>query len=220
MIRTVQFALIYRSFLSFALVSVCGRAVGQAPFEAITVVSNGAPGYVNGGGVGWMFTPTVNIRVTGVGGCCNSPLSLQFWDGTNQVISSYMTSFHTEFQYDAIEPLSLVAGHRYGISLTGPTVVFVSYGRPGVVDTNNGTYPVGAFYTSDYLDGFANYRVSDTMGWLPNPAPPNNTNAFFFGPAFQFQVVPEPSVACLLVIGILLGMIWRRTTRKAAGISN
>jgi len=182
-----------RALLTFLLLNMASGTSAQSTWDALSLSEPISGAFLNVRGVGWTFTPKTDIRATSVGywGPFDpSPLTLQFWDGTNEVISSYAVSYSTGFQYQSISPLSLNAGHRYGISLTdqSQSAAFVTYARVGSPPCPECS-PIGTFDVSPYLTEFRNYIISDSTGWIPYPPSPGDMYELYLGATFQFQVV-------------------------------
>jgi len=167
---------------------------GQQPLDAL-VFGAGTEASGNLKGVGWTFTPFTDLRVTSVGFDSPNPFrltqSLGFWQGTNQLITSYLIDNTNGLNYQPIPPFLLTAGTTYGIScqptnLESGTVDFFVYSREG-------SEGIATFDTSPYLKQFENFQVSTNGRWTPNPARPNNRDWLFLGPTFRFELVHPPA---------------------------
>jgi hypothetical protein len=163
----------------------------QGTSAAMSFSLPGNTGYVFGG-VGWTFVPTSNLVVTGISSTAGK---VSFWLGTNQVFASYdYSGGYPSFPFQSIAPLLLFAGQSYAISAQNTNftseVVFMVFGPP-----SSNVYDPPPFGISSYISQFASYSLSTNAQWgSPLVSPPANTNYLFFGPNFQFQVVPSLTV--------------------------
>jgi hypothetical protein len=181
----------------------------QGSVDAITFYppTNGFSGNTIGfynGGVGWSFVPTSDIWVTAIS---SSAPQMQFWLGTNQVISTYgYTGSNGNFQ--AIQPMLLSQGNTYFISSEysnfASVVTFNAY-------SSQGQDGMAIFAYSSNLSNFGNYLLSPSGQWIPNPSSPLNTDYLYVGPNFQFQAVPEPTNVELSLLAVGVWYIRRQT---------
>ena len=151
-------------------------------------------GFFNGG-VGWTFTPTSDLLVTGVSSLSAPQVSI--WAGTNQILTTYSVAA-SDGSLEAIPPLLLFAGQNYAISTqntNSSSTVFFQVGS-----LTGTTFPL--ITISSYLTGFGNYNLSTTGQWTPFGST-DNTDVISIGPNFQFQVVPEPGITGLSILGLL-----------------
>ena len=185
--------------LDCLLVSVERESKAQGTFSAITpnLQAGGVyfPGYMFSGGVGWTFTPTVDLIVVAIS---STAPQVSFWNGTNQILASFGYS-NTAGSLEPIAPMLLLAGRNYAISTQHPdyaSSITFAIGSP------TGADGIAAVVISPYLTGFGSFALSSTAQWRLYPAT-DNADYAFLGPNFQFQVVPEPSSLGLSILGLL-----------------
>ena len=174
---------------------------GQGTFNAISYYAptdgSYAPsviGIVNGG-VGWFFVPTLDLSVTAI---YSSGQQVSFWLGTNQ---SMVTYNYTNSSFQPIPPLLLSAGQAYFISAQNSNFTTMNI----LNFSSQGQYGIPTFTNSPYLTQFGNYELSQSGQWSPNPgSPPANSDFFYLGPNFQFEVVPEPTSSELLILAAVV----------------
>jgi hypothetical protein len=176
---------------------------------------------------GFLFIPTVDIRVTHLGYYdeFQDGLLLQHLVGIFDKTSGLLldstvvgpsTAFGGLFAYEALTtPLVLTAGQSY----------VVAGFHPGGADDAVATSVVGdpsfdAGVAPDPSIGYQGY-VFDQSGSFALPGGTPDTGFFAFGPNFQFEevnaaAVPEPSSVVLLGIGVtgLAFSAWRRRGKK------
>ena len=156
------------------------------------VYSQNIVGYYHGA-VGWQFVPNADLMVTAISSVAPQ---VNFWSATNQLMANF-SFFGSPTNFQSIAPLLLSAGQSYFITCQysnfANAVTFYVLQR----DQTNG------FTVSEQISQFGSYTVSTTGQWLPSTDPASeNANYLFGGPNFQFQVVPEPTILSLLVIGL------------------
>ena len=155
------------------------------------------------GGIGWTFTPTETLLVTAIAaekGLAPDPYvpQVSFWNGTNQIMATFSYT-NSDSSFEPVAPFILSAGQNYSISMQHSnfsSVVSFFIGSPTGAD---GFTPV--ISVSPYLSGFGNFQLSTNGQWSPSPAAAN-ADYLFFGPNFQFEVVPEPNTIGLSVLGL------------------
>jgi hypothetical protein len=177
--------------------------------NALTIPTNGSDafGYFNDGGIGWSFTPTVNMFAVGVEA---SAPQVSFWLGSNQVLATFEVSnpsMDPSDSFTTIAPLLLIAGQPYFITCQNSNftgTLFVSgWAFPGT--SSPPPYGPGPFSVSPELTGYASYFVSASGQWSDPSIPPNlNSDELFYGPNFEFLVVPEPGAAEILFLAAVL----------------
>jgi len=161
-------------------------------------------GYFNGG-VGWTFTPTADLLVTGVSSFSAPQVSI--WLGTNQVLASYPVA-NADGSFETISPLVLLAGQDYAISTQNTNFSSVIFFQVG--STTGTVFPLVS--VSSYLTGFGDFNLTTNEQWTPFDST-ENTDIISLGPNFQFQVVPEPGVVALSILGLLLLKNMSRTQK-------
>ncbi len=172
---------------------------------------SGAPvvGFVPGG-VGWSFTPSIDILVSGIE--AGSP-QVSFWQGSNQIISTFNIASPSSVPantFESIPPLELYAGQIYYISCQNsnfsesvPVTVWELQG-------SNSNTPI-PFTISSYITQYSCSIVSQDGQWSPPNITSADNNTLLYGPNFQFQVVPEPSSAELsLLVSLFFSILIRR----------
>jgi len=194
-------------FLLGCLVALiaCGSKA-QGTLNALTIPSIYPPsapviGFVTSGGIGWSFVPTSDIFVTGIEA---SAPQLSFWQGSNQVLATFgvpVPSTPPADSFSPIAPLFLSAGQLYFVSCqTSNFSGFVGLTVWGL----QGASSLPSFSTSSYISQFASYHVSASGQWSPaTDLPLSNSDYLLYGPNFQFQVVPEPGITGLSILGLL-----------------
>jgi hypothetical protein len=197
---------LYVLILGCVVVSFVREAKAQATRDALTPslpINTGVAGpyplsYVIGG-IGWTFTPTADLLVTGIS---SSAPQVSFWLGTNQILETFDYNNHTTTNYSIqpISPLLLSAGQNYSISTQNSNFtssVNILIGSPTGVDG----IPVVSI--SSYLTNYTgSFSVSINGDWNPI-ASPDNADYISLFPNFQFQVVPEPMSLELMILGFL-----------------
>jgi hypothetical protein len=200
---------LYFLLIGFCCYSMVCEAKAQGAFNALTPSLPYAPPggsplqgpyvelYVNGG-VGWTFTPTANILVTGISSLFAPQVSI--WLGTNQILTSfsYTPDANNLGSFEPIAPFLLSAGQNYAMSAQNPN--FESAIQFLIGSTAGTGLPLVSF--SSYLTGFGDFNLSTNGVWTPFPSS-NNTDIVSIGPNFQFQVVPEPSTIAFSLLGLL-----------------
>lgn len=134
---------------------------------------------------------------------------LSFWQGSNQVLATFDVSGpspNPTGSFTPVAPLFLSAGQLYFISCQNSNFsgqVFVTaWALPGT--SSPSPYGPEPFSTSSYISQFASYYISPDKEWSSTRTPPSsNSDYLFYGPNFQFQVVPEPMSFELLIFGFL-----------------
>jgi hypothetical protein len=197
--------LIHSGFFWGALL-YCLTASAQQ--EAVPSFTLGITAAFATNGAGFAFSPNVPVAVTSLGFGGNDlasfPYQVSLYDSLgNQLASRKVTTGSTLYNqtyYESITPVDLTAGNTYYIGA-------VEVGNPSGnywVGTQVGPSDGGSFSVDPditYLNG-AGVFVSG----LPTF---NLGNSFPVDENFLFTVVPEPSVLCLSVAG-LVGFVWRQ----------
>ena len=186
------------------VVSIVSESKAQGTLDALIIppISGaGVVGYVLGA-VGWSFVPTQDILVTGIKA---SGPQFSFWQGSNQIIATFniaSPSINPLLGFTPIANVALSAGQLYFVSCQNSNSSDVV---PVTVRGLEGASGLRPFSTSSYISQFASYKVSPSGEWSSTVSSPyNNTEVLFFGPNFQFQVVPEPNVITISILGFCL----------------
>lgn len=192
--------------------------VGSSPTNSVVysaISSN--PGTT----LGWTFQPTANIDVTALGAfsyVLQNPgnLEIGLWNASGTLLASStisVTGISGTTVYQSITPLMLLAGQTYYLGACSPTASLYFY----VVgpDSDSGG---SATMSPEIQLGIAAYNTGSSFAF-PGTTTGNPGDAII-APNFQFQVVPEPSVSCLLssVTVILFAIRQRRIKSPAAGV--
>lgn len=161
--------------------------------------------------VGWEFSPLFDIEVTALGifdfdGDGMSDVhTLAIWTSAGDLITQQLfvpgtgTTLIDQFRYQEIVPIMLQGDEKYIIGAYYPGTA----GDAIAVANFANEFETSAFITA--LGG----RVASTDGFT---FPDVESSAHFFGPNFQFTVVPVPAAAYLFLTGLitLLGVARRR----------
>ena len=202
--REICFVILFVGCLATSFVQdTKAQGTVDALTPSIGFYSASIPGYTFGG-IGWTFTPTETLLVTAIAAVKGPfpdppyvPL-VSFWSGTNKILSSFSYT-NSNSGFELIAPFILLAGQNYSISMQHSNFsssVNFYLGSPTGAD---GFTPV--ISVSPYLSGFGNFQLSTNGQWSPSPAAAN-ADYLFFGPNFQFEVVPEPNTIGLSVLGL------------------
>lgn len=200
------------STLIFSLLTcIAPVAKSQGTLDALTIPAiSGAPvtGYTVGG-AGWSFVPTTDILVTGVE--ASAPLVI-FWQNSYQNMATFSVSSPSLIpanSFDSITPLLLSAGQVYYVSCQNSSlsdaILLTGWALPGTGSPP--PYGTPPFSISPYISQFASYFLSSAGQWTLPPG--SSSNNLYYGPNFQFQVVPEPSTGSLAFLGLGLGLFSR-----------
>ena len=198
---------IYFILFSCIFASIVREAKSQVTLNALTPSLPYAPpggSYLEGpyfqgydiGGVGWTFTPTENILVTDVSAVLAPQVSI--WLGTSQILASYNITT-SDGNPESISPLLLLAGQNYAVSAQNPNFTGTTMYLLG---SPTGASSLPLVTVSSYLTEFGNFNLSSTGQWTPIGST-DNTDYVSIGPNFQFQVVPEPRIIRLSILGFL-----------------
>jgi hypothetical protein len=183
--------------------------------------------------VGWGFTPNQNILVTALGvydptgnGTGNTHTAGIWTLGGGTLVTSEVVSGGVEtgaFRFLSLTtPVILLAGTEYVI---GSTVDEINNGEGFTWTPVNSTSCCGnvgvpaADMTYDNTDltfdsGGAFVVNTSPSTSLTYPNTQDSTRPQYFGPDFQFQVLPEPAPALLVAVGLgLLAMVRMRRIR-------
>jgi hypothetical protein len=189
------------SAISVSLFLLCVSAPAQQ--EAVPSFTLAQIAGYSTNGAGFAFSPNVSISVTalGYGGSdlLNYPYQVSLYNSLgSQLATAQVTTgsiLYNQTYYQGIAPVALTAGDTYFI---------------GAVEVGN---PSGNFWLGNVAGSFSVnsditylYGGNDFVSGIPTA---NLGNNFLADENFQFTVVPEPSVLCLGVAG-LLGIAWRR----------
>jgi hypothetical protein len=168
------------------------------------------------GNDGFQFQPTFPILVTALGYynrahpadlTLNHPVGI--FDVATQALLTSTTvgpgsTLDGNFRYNAIAPLALIAGQSYmvvGFHPGSATQDLAAATPPGLTIAPEITF-------QGY---FLNFNSSLTFPTT------NGGNTRFFGPNFQFQVIPEPTSLALFGLGAVgllsYGWRWRKQAR-------
>jgi hypothetical protein len=177
----------------WAVVIAIGLSTGILSVAKADTIAFSPTLSLNGSGVGndgFFFTPTTAISVTSLGyvdcgfsvghdvGLYDVSTSTLLWSTT--VTGS--STLDSGFRYDLITPVSLTAGNEYAVVGTQVTA-----------DSNWTAGSLGVAAEITFNGYFYDYNPT-----LDLPATPYGTA--YFGPNFQYVVVPEPtSVGCFLL---------------------
>jgi len=164
--------------------------VVSGPPNSIPPYSPNMLGFVLGG-AGWEFTPTENLLVTSI---ASTASQVTFWAGANQLASFDYSVGSYDYSFESISPLLLLAGQNYSVTADYPNVTSTMIVDPGSISGDAGPTVLIAPYVS--LNG---YSLMATNGQLTT----YSSDAVLLGPDFQFQVVPEPGIIGLSVLGYL-----------------
>jgi hypothetical protein len=165
--------------------------------------------YLAFGGAGFVFVPTVPIEITALGfnsfDLANSPYLVSLYNFNGSLLSSATvstgSSFLNQTYYQSITPVILPAFSTNFIDAAEVSNPNTWYG--GSVGNIGG----GSFTASPDITYVAG--AVDFSGGVPLEQNPGD---FFVDENFQFSVVPEPTISCLAVTG-LLAMVWHRRQR-------
>lgn len=159
----------------------------QTVFDALTFGSGTADVGYFVPSPGWTFVPTVDLRVVAVGPVGDG-IEIDFWDSTNQVLASFVSSqqnYQTNgVSYQLVDGPTLKAGFPYAISQSNVSGVY-----PLQLLSRTGADGFVVFILSPFLKWGANFGVTTNNLWFPVPGPTNNVDWLYFGPTFQFQVL-------------------------------
>lgn len=202
------------SLISYFLISFSFELNAQGTVDALSFSTLTGASVIgcHPGGVGWSFTPTADIVATGIEA---SAPQFSFWQGSNQIMATFGVSewfIKPVNSFTPIAPLFLSAGQTYFVSCQNSnffdSVTFSVWGLQGA----DGLRP---FSTSTYISQFASYYVSATGQWSPTTTPPTLSASYlFYGPNFQFEVVPEPRELCLLIFGFAFCLLKQKNQRR------
>ena len=199
--RLLKFALLAFVLAAPGLHSARAAEAGITPAAGLTSV-----GYVTTNGIGWSFTSTQDILVTGIYG---SAPSVEFWQDSTQPLATFTyngsgiipPSASGDFQ--TITPLLLLGGHVYLVSCSDPQFSII----PVAVYAKNQA-ELKTFSVSPLLTGYAEYFLSPDNQWTSIATAgvtADNVNYFLLGPNFQFiTATPEPSTVAMILLGIAL----------------
>jgi hypothetical protein len=168
-------------------------------------------GYANSG-VGWSFVPNTDLVVAAIATLAPehfTPATVNFWQGTNQIIATFTYTATTlggvPTNYQLISPLVLSAGQTYSVSAWSagpdfPTTLFTFWGRNEIAD-------LPPFNTSPHINYLAGYYVSTNNLWSPLTTPPSLTmDVLALGPNFRFFF--RPSIQARAEAGGGLTLAW------------
>jgi hypothetical protein len=155
--------------------------------------------------LGWAFTSSQNLLLTSLGGLLmgdisgsSLPIDVGLWSANGTLLSSAVITSSSQLingsLYQAISPISIIAGNTY----------IIAVGTPG--DFN--VAQVAANTTQSPIS-FAGAAVLAGHGFsfptIALPIAPDNS--IIYGANFLFQPVPEPGVLGLLAMGGA-GLVW------------
>jgi hypothetical protein len=186
---TTRFSSAHIGVVSIVLSGFLEQACAQTAFNALTFGGGTADVGYFAPSPGWTFVPTVDLRVVAVGPVGDG-IEIDFWDSTNQVIATYLSS-QQNYQsngvsYQLVDGLTLKAGFPYSISQSN-----VSGAYPVRFYSRTGADGYAVFSLSPFLKWGANFGVTTNNLWFPVPGPTNNVDWLYFGPTFQFQVLRQ-----------------------------
>jgi hypothetical protein len=182
--------------------------------EAITSWTGGSPaivGYATNG-AGFEFSPVENMTLTalGFGGSdlANYPYQVTLYNASGTVLATAQvtagSTFYNQTYYQSVSTVSLVAGSDYYLGAVEVGNTGGNFWLGDVIETGvNGAFAANADI---------NYLSYDAGFGPPSNIPTAGPNSdYLIGANFQFTVVPEPSVLCLGLAGVLgLFMTQRR----------
>jgi hypothetical protein len=195
----------YRVLLVSAVLPSVTRVLGQQ--EGITSWTGGSPaivGYATNG-AGFEFSPGVNMALTalGFGGSdiANYPYQVTLYNASGTALATAQlttsSTFYNQSYYHSVSPVTLTAGSDYYVGA-------VQVGDPG------GNFWAGYAIETGVNGAFAPNADINYLSYDAGFGPPSNiptvtgaNNGYLIGANFQFTVVPEPSVLCLGLAGVL-----------------
>jgi hypothetical protein len=201
-------------FISFTCFNACAQNEAIPFFSSRSSVAGYSPN-----GAGFAFSPNVSIEVTALGfgfvptgtNFVVIPYQVSLYDADgNTLATEEITtgdSFYDATYYQGISPVVLTAGNTYYIGAGGFYYGFYDGYWFGNVD---GPSYGGAFSVNSNIS-FLN-GVNDFIGGVPTMS---DGDAFYVDENFLFTPVPEPSVFCLGIAGLLGMAIWHRRTPKS-----
>jgi lysophospholipase L1-like esterase len=190
------------------------------PALAFTPGSGSAGGNQNS--IGWAFSLNKDIAITqlgflngaATGGAAGRTHLVGIYDEATQQLLASVTVANgaagstEQFEYaDLFSPLHLMKGKHY-------VIAGVTNGDPWIYNVA-GLAHSSEIALDDWVGRYLNQSPSDASLNFPlNQFDPNVVHTGFFGPNFQYVVVPEPSTLVLLIIAawVTLG---RRRIRNA-----
>jgi hypothetical protein len=190
-------------------------ANAHAASEAILNTTTLIVGYVVGT-AGWTFQPQADISVTALGCFTNvlyvnpQPISVGLWasDGTmlasNSIISGSLLVDQT--RYESIAPVPLSSGQTYYIGAISSAGIIVG----PVLDGEHGS----ATMAPEIQLGLLAYETNAPVFAFPSLTEGLPGSAFL-APNFEFTIVPEPSILCLISVGASGVLIKRRRRAQA-----
>lgn len=172
--------------------------------------SGGMPGFGDKT-FGWRFQVLQEITVVKLGACDKdgnglpAAVDVGLWKDDGTSLSSVTlpagttAELNNSFRYASIPHLTLLAGSYYRVG---------SVVQSGVIDLFHET----TFVTPAPQISFAGGYYNNSQNSLTFPDTSGTQNSYF-GPNFQFEVIPEPSSFVLAVLA-LLGLGWYAWRRK------
>jgi hypothetical protein len=186
---------------AIAVLLVCGVWVLPVSAGIIAFTPSGeaiVPGEPSGNDA-LFFTPNVNITVTALGyyDGVTYDHGVGLYDMTSTDLLAIATidgtggSLVNDFYYNAITPVTLLAGKLYAIDgyYAGPP--------------DKGVYATGGVGASPEIT--YNYYMYDYAGSGPD-IPNNSYPTGIFGPNFQYSVVPDGGTTLLLLSAAMIGL--------------
>jgi hypothetical protein len=190
-------------------------ANAHAASEAMLNTSTLIVGYVVGT-AGWTFQPQADISVTALGCFTNvlyvssQPISVGLWasDGTllasNSITSGSLLVDQTLYQ--SIAAVSLSLGQTYYIGAISSAGIIVG----PALDGEHGS----ATMAPEIQLGLLAYETNAPVFAFPSLTQGLPGSAFL-APNFEFSVVPEPSILCLISVGASGVLLKRRRHAQA-----